>query len=322
MRSWPRWIRITTWVIAGLVILVVVLAAGLAISVAIDARGAEERLEQVTNTTIPGDTGPDVPAYVATPEGQPPFPVIIMVHEFWGLNPDIVSKADLLAEDGYLVLAPNVMRGRTTNYLPAAIYQVINTPAEEVNEDLDAVLAWAKQQPDADAERVGISGFCFGGRSSLLYSLHNPTLQATSVFYGDPVTSPTRLATLTGPVLGVFGGADNSIPLENVRAFERGLEEAGIESTVTVYPGQPHAFVKDAQGITEDPVQARAWRQMVDFFDGALAENRERATDPAASTTVVSDPYGWGPIVRLGLGHVGHPGPWTGEHSVEDTAHP
>ncbi len=66
---------------------------------------------------------------------------------------------------------------------------------------------WINSQPEADPTRVGIVGFCFGGRSSLLYSLHNPTLQATSVFYGEPVTDATRLAKLEGPVLGIFGGA-------------------------------------------------------------------------------------------------------------------
>ncbi|HSK47011.1 MAG TPA: dienelactone hydrolase family protein, partial [Coriobacteriia bacterium] len=272
MSTWPRWLRVIAWMVGGLLALMLVLAIFLAFSIAIDARGAAERLDEVANTTIPGEVGPDVLAYVATPSTTPPHPVVIMIHEFWGLNPDIVSKADLLAEEGYLVVAPNVFRGRTTGYLPSAIYQVASTPAEEVNQDIDATLAWIETQQRADAGRVGITGFCFGGRSSLLYSLHNPSLQATSVFYGEPVIDPERLATLGGPVLGVFGGADTSIPLGSVRAFARGLDEAGVESTVTVYPNQPHAFMGDAEEIASDPVQAKAWEQMVRFFDGALKE--------------------------------------------------
>ena len=309
MRSWPKALRVAAWVLGGIVALVLALAAVLALSIAVDGRGSAARLEQVANTTIPGDSGPDIPAYVAVPSTPGPHPAVVMVHEFWGLNPDIASKADLLAGEGYLVVAPNVFRGSATGYLPRAIFQVISTPAEEVNQDLDAVLAWAKQRPDVDAGRVGITGFCFGGRTSLLYSLHNPSLQATSVFYGQPVTDPERLKTLGGPVLGVFGGADNSIPLEDVRAFERGLREAGVESTVTVYPRQPHAFVKNAEGIATDPVQRAAWDQMVRFFDGALKGRRAGA--PAAGRSAdVRDFYGWAPLFRLAASHGAHPSPW------------
>ncbi len=314
MSGWRKALRIALWVLGGLVALVLVLAAFLAISIALDGRGSAERLAEVTNVTIPGAGGPDVPAFVATPSGAGPRPVVIMVHEFWGLNPDIVSKAELLAQEGYVVVAPSVFRTGTTGYLPRAIYQTITTPAEEVNEDLDAVVAWVRKQPGSDATRIGITGFCFGGRTSLLYSLHNPSLQATSVFYGDPVTDPERLGTLNGPVLGIFGGADTSIPLENVRAFERGLEQAGIESTVTIYPEQPHAFVKNAEGIASDPVQGAAWAQMVGFFDGTLKSGEPQAAAPM-EPTMVSDFYGWAPIARLAFGHAGHGSPWDEGHA-------
>ena len=182
--------RIVLWVVGVVLAIVLALVVFLAISIALDGRGSSKRLDSVTNTTIPGDGGPDVRAYVAKPSTPGPHPVVVMIHEFWGLNPDIVSKADLLAEQGYLVIAPDVFRGSATGYLPKAIYQVISTPADEVNQDLDAVVAWAKRQPEAVPGSVGIVGFCFGGRSALLYSLHNPTLQATTVFYGEPVTDP------------------------------------------------------------------------------------------------------------------------------------
>jgi len=309
VQGFRKALRVTLWVLGAVVALVLALAAFLAVSIAVDGRGSTERLGEVTNVTIPGVDGPDVPAFVATPSAGGPHPVVIMVHEFWGLNPDIVSKAELLAREGYLVVAPSVFRTGTTGYLPRAIYQTITTPAEEINEDLDAVLTWAKEHPEADATRIGITGFCFGGRTSLLYSLHNPSLQATSVFYGEPVTDPERLGTLGGPVLGIFGGADTSIPLENVRAFERGLQQAGVESTVTVYADQPHAFVGSAEEIAVDPVQSAAWAQMVDFFDGTLKAGEPQAAAPT-NPTVVRDFYGWVPIARLALGHAGHGSPW------------
>jgi len=309
---WRRAGRVVLWVVGVALALVVVLGAFLALSIALDGRGSAARLDSVTNTTIPGDGGPDVRAYVAKPSTPGPHPVVVMIHEFWGLNPDIVSKADLLAKEGYLVVAPDVFRGSTTGYIPKAIYQVISTPADEVNQDLDAVIKWTATQPEADYTRTGIVGFCFGGRSSLLYSLHNPTLQATAVFYGEPVTDPARLAKLQGPVLGIFGGADMSIPISNVKAFESALKEAGVESTVTIYPDQPHAFVKNAAGIEAGGAQGAAWSEMLGFFQGALEDSAAKPAAIDGAPQAAGDFYGWAPMLRLALGHAGHGSPWTG----------
>jgi carboxymethylenebutenolidase len=308
---WRRVGRVVLWVVGVALALVVVLGAFLAISIVLDGRGSAERLDSVANTTIPGNGGPDVRAYVAKPSTPGPHPVVVMIHEFWGLNPDIVSKADLLAEEGYFVVAPDVFRGSTTGYLPKAIYQVISTPADQVNQDLDAVVKWTASQTAVEAERTGIVGFCFGGRSSLLYSLHNPTLQATAVFYGEPVTDPARLAKLEGPVLGIFGGADMSIPIANVKAFESALNEAGVESTVTIYPDQPHAFVKNAAGIEAGGAQGAAWSEMLAFFQGALQGSAAKTATIESPSQAAGDFYGWAPVLRLALGHAGHGSPWS-----------
>jgi carboxymethylenebutenolidase len=308
---WRRVGRVVLWVVGVALALVVVLGAFLAISIVLDGRGSAERLDSVANTTIPGNGGPDVRAYVAKPSTPGPHPVVVMIHEFWGLNPDIVSKADLLAEEGYFVVAPDVFRGSTTGYLPKAIYQVISTPADQVNQDLDAVVKWTASQTAVEAERTGIVGFCFGGRSSLLYSLHNPTLQATAVFYGEPVTDPARLAKLEGPVLGIFGGADMSIPIANVKAFESALNEAGVESTVTIYPDQPHAFVKNAGGIEAGGAQGAAWSEMLAFFQGALQGSAAKTATIESPSQAAGDFYGWAPVLRLALGHAGHGSPWS-----------
>jgi carboxymethylenebutenolidase len=229
------------------------------------------RLDAVTNTTIPGiNGGPDVRAYVAKPEGEGPFPTVIMIHEFFGLNESIVSKADLLAEEGYLVVAPDTFRGSTTSWIPRAIYQVITTKPEAINADLDSVYAWLESQSDVDADRVATAGFCYGGRASLGYSLHNPKLAATVIFYGSPETDPAILKTLSGPVLGIFGGADQSIPVDEVKAFDAALTQAGVPHEITIYNGQPHAFVKDAAGIKSGGAQGEAWAQMLAFLDANL----------------------------------------------------
>ena len=254
-------------------------------SIAVDGLVGGGRLDAVTNTTIPGaNGGPDVRAYVAKPDGEGPFPTVIMIHEFFGLNESIVSKADLLVEQGYFVVAPDTFRGSTTAWIPRAIYQVITTDQANVNADLDSVYAWLESQPDVAQARVGVAGFCYGGRASLLYSLHNNKLAATVVFYGSSETDPAVLKNLPGPVLGIFGGADQSIPLTEVDAFEKGLAAAGIEHQVTVYDGQPHAFVQDAAGIQAGGAQADAWNEMLAFLDVNLKNGTSLNPDAAALT--------------------------------------
>ena len=181
-------------ILLGLLGLAIGLAVFIAGSIAFDFAIGRERIKAVTNTTLPGQNGgPDVLAYVAAPSGEGPFPVVIMIYEFFGLNESIVGKAEGLAKDGYLVVAPDTFRGSTTAWIPRAIYQVVTNKPEQVNQDLDSVYAWIEDQPNAAANRVGILGFCYGGRGSLNYSLHNDQLATTVIFYGSPITDPQVL---------------------------------------------------------------------------------------------------------------------------------
>jgi carboxymethylenebutenolidase len=251
-------------VLAALILLLV-------LSIPLAGIGSQERLEAVTNVSIPGLNGePDVRAYVAKPAGAGPFPVVIMIHEFFGLNAAITSMADGLSEAGYMVVAPDTFRGSTSSWIPRAIYQVSTNDPQQVNADLDLVYAWIESQPEADAARIGIVGFCYGGRVSLLYSLHNNGIAATVVFYGSSETDPQVLKNLPGPVLGIFGGADASIPLEEVSALENGLKTAGIPHEITVYEGQPHAFMTNMDEIRADSIKSQAWEQMLAFLDANL----------------------------------------------------
>jgi carboxymethylenebutenolidase len=249
-------------------------------------------MDAVTNTTIPGMNGqPDVRAYVATPQGPGPFPAVIMIHEFFGLNESIVGKAQGLAEEGYLVVAPDTFRGSTTAWIPRAIYQVLTNQPEQVNLDLDSVYAWIESQPGADKQNVAVAGFCYGGRASLNYSLHNNQLAATVIFYGSPVTDAQALASLPGPVLGIFGGADNSIPLEQVNLFRAALDQASIPNEITIYEGQPHAFVTDIASIRAGGVQGEAWAQMLGFLERNLKD--DGAFYSPAAPSPYTAPFEW-----------------------------
>jgi carboxymethylenebutenolidase len=274
----------------------------LAGSIAIDYMIGGDRVAVVTNTTLPGQNGgPDVRAYVAMPQGDGPFPVVIMIHEFFGMNESIIGKAKGLAEEGYLVVAPDTFRGSTTQWIPRAIYQVITNKPEQVNQDLDSVYAWIKAQPNVVANQIGIVGFCYGGRTSLTYSLHNDQLAATVIFYGSPETDPRILRGLPGPVLGIFGGADNSIPSADVRAFEAALAQAGIPNEISIYEGQPHAFVTDIASIRSGGVQGQAWAQMLEFLRKNLRQNG--SSQKSVQHLAYIEPFDWEYYLILGYEH-------------------
>jgi carboxymethylenebutenolidase len=293
--------RIVKRILLGILAVLAALIVLLVISVVVDYAIGAGRIEKVTNTSIAGvNGGPQVRAYVARPQGAGPFPTVIMIHEFFGLNESIVGKADGLAAEGYLVVAPDTFRGSTTGWIPRAIYQVITAKQEQINADLDSVYAWLETQPDVDKSRIGIAGFCFGGGTSLQYSLHNNKLAATVVFYGSPVTDPAVLKNLPGPLLGIFGGADQSIPVERVKAFDVALTQAGVKHDITIYPGQPHAFVQDMAGIRAGGAQGEAWAQMLKFLDANLKHaGSSRSGQPVA----FSAGFDWGYYFMLAYEH-------------------
>jgi carboxymethylenebutenolidase len=285
----------------GLLAFIVGLILLIAVSIPLAAIGNEARLAAVTNTTIPGLNGePDVRAYVARPAGAGTYPVVIMIHEFFGLNESIVSKAEGLAQEGYIVIAPDTFRGSTSMWIPRAIYHVITTAPAQVNRDLDSVFAWVESQPDMDASRVGTAGFCYGGRASLAYSLHNERIAVTVIFYGSPETDPEVVKNLPGPVLGIYGGADTSIPLEDVALFEQTLSTLGIPHEISIYEGQPHAFMTDMDGIRAGGAQGQAWAQMLGFLDANL---KNQSGYRGGQTSAQLLPFDWQYYARLVYEH-------------------
>lgn len=261
--------RLLKRLLLGLLAIILVLGFVLILSVPIDALRTRGKVAALTNTDI--NVG-DVPvkAYVAPAEPSEPRPAIIMIHEFWGLKPSILGKADALAEEGYFVVAPDTFRGQTTSWLPRAIWQTIRKSEDEVNTDLGAVYQWLTEQPGVDAERIMIMGFCYGGRAALAYSLINPNLAATGVFYGMLELTESDAERLPGPVLGIFGEEDSSIPISEVQALEAALSGAGIPNEIELYPNVGHAFVGSIEDIRAGGEDAKAWQSFLEFAERIL----------------------------------------------------
>lgn len=242
------------------------LLGGLALSIPLGWAFAPDRVATLSNLSITRVSGGEVAAYLARPAGEGPHPAVIMIHEFWGLREDIIGKADALTEEGYLVLAPDTFRGRSTAWLPTAIYQTMTQSQESVNTDLEAAFSWLQAHAEVDAARVAVIGFCYGGRMALRYSLVNSEVAAVGNFYGETETNPERLRRLPGPLLGIFGAEDHMIPVEDVRAFEAALAAAGVTYEITVYDGVGHAFIEAADPRLAGGAQEEAWAQIVQFL--------------------------------------------------------
>jgi carboxymethylenebutenolidase len=225
-----------------------------------------------TNVSFAGPGGVTLKGYLAMPSGSGPFPGVVMVHEWWGLNRDTTMLADALAREGFVVLAADAFRGSVAKTPGDAMKQVSTTPREQIAGDLDAALGFLRSHTQVDAERVASLGFCFGGTQSMYMGTRNPELAAVVIFYGSgPIQDAAQLGSMreAGPVLGIYGEEDGNIPVAQVRTFEKALRSRNVENTITVYPGVGHAFVKS--NTYQNGAQAQqAWNQMVKFLGRTL----------------------------------------------------
>jgi carboxymethylenebutenolidase len=226
----------------------------------------------VTYTASDGTT---LHGYLAAPAGDGPFPAVIMVHEWWGLNGEIVELADALAAEGYVVLAPDTYRGPTTSLVPRALYLRLTVSDDRVDDDMLRAFDYLAGMETVDANRIGVMGFCYGGGVALRHGIVNPRIAATVNLYGDRVTDPQALGALleqdAGPLLGIFGAEDAQIPVSSVELFREALEVAGVTHTVTIYDGVGHAFVQP--DLLEQPGAPReAWEQILGFLSETLGQ--------------------------------------------------
>lgn len=294
-------------VIWGIVITLLTLVILLFGSIIVDGFFAAGRLDPLTNMSVTAADGTEIRAYLAKPAGEGPFPAVIMIHEFWGLREEMLGKAEALAAEGYVVIAPNVFRNGTTSWLPSAIYKVITADTVQIDSDVDAVYQWLTTQPEVQADRIAIMGFCFGGGTALRYGVQNNQLAGTAIFYGQVITDPQTLQALSGPVLGIFGGADQSIPVSEVEALRQGLEAAGVPHEVTIYEGQPHAFVGSMEEINAGGADQEAWNQLLAFLQRTLQEGAgAQSPQSAPAVGTVPGQLSLRYLVWLAIGHMGH----------------
>ena len=232
---------------------------------------------EVGNVNIKVSDG-EMPGYFARPKGASNPPVVLVAMEIFGLHEYIKDVTRRLAKLGAFAVAPDYYfrKGDLTKITDISqLLPVVNAKTDaELLSDLDSTVAWAKSQ-GGDTSRLGIIGFCRGGRTVWEYAAHNPSLKAGVAFYGPPVDppnpawpkSPMQLAPdMKAPVLGLYGEADTGIPVSTVEAFKVALAENKKTAEFKIYPGAPHGFHADYRSSYRKEAAEDAWNQMQAWF--------------------------------------------------------
>lgn len=221
-----------------------------------------------------------IPAYRAQPEKGGPFPIILVVQEIFGVHEHIKDICRRFAKLGYLAVAPELYARQGDVSKIGNIGQIISkvvskVPDSQVMSDLDAAVAWASESSKGDAARLGITGFCWGGRIVWLYSAHNPKLKAGVAWYGRLVGEPDDLHPknpidladqMHAPVLGLYGGADRGIPASSIDQMREALSKAGKTAEFVVYPNAPHAFFADYRESYRKEHAQDGWKRLQEWF--------------------------------------------------------
>ena len=220
-----------------------------------------------------------MPAYYARPAGKTGLATILVVQEVFGVHEYIKDVCRRFAKQGFLAVAPELYarQGDPAKYtdVAALMKDVVSKVADaQVMGDLDAAAAWAARN-GGNADKLGITGFCWGGRAALMYAAHNPKLKAAVAWYGPtsrayhPGDKPVLdvAANIKAPVLGLYGGADAGIPKHTIDKVDAALKAAGnTRSEFVTYPDAPHAFHADYRSSYHKPAAEDGWKRAVAWF--------------------------------------------------------
>jgi len=212
-----------------------------------------------------------VHAILYTPQGKGPFPGIIAVHEWWGLVDWVKDEANKLADQGYVVLAIDLYRGKTAMNPEEAHELMRGLPEDRANRDLESAYRYLSSQPNIKKDRIGGIGWCMGGGYALDLALDEPNLAADVINYGHLVDDPDEISKIRAPILGLFGAQDMGITPDDVKKFQAEMEKQGKKIEVTDYPDAGHAFENPNNKSGYRPRDAEdAWNKTVAFFASTL----------------------------------------------------
>jgi carboxymethylenebutenolidase len=249
-------------------------AVAAVVALAVGAGTAQAQVKTVDTTIMSGDEKINV--FIAMPEGKGPFPGIVVIQEWWGLNEWIKDNAKRFAGKGFVAIAPDLYRGKVTDDPKVAGQLRKGMPADRAQRDLKAAVDKLTAMDNVDKTRLGSIGWCMGGQLSLQTALNDERIKSCVICYGAVVTDPDKLKPLKARVLGVFGEDDMGIKAESVREFESALKTAGKSvEKINIYKGAGHGFMRPTNGKDKNPEYREAaandaWQQIDAFFANSL----------------------------------------------------
>ena len=222
----------------------------------------------------------EIPGYRAMPDKGGPFPVVLVVQEVFGVHEHIQDICRRFGKLGYLAVAPELYArqgdvSKMANTSDIVTKVVSKVPDAQVMADLDATAAWAQKSGKGNASKLGITGFCWGGRIVWLYAAHNPRLKAGVAWYGRLAGSTSELqpknpidlvAELQAPVLGLYGGQDQGIPPDMIERMRAALKAANNPSEIVVYLDAPHGFHADYRPSYRPEAAQDGWKRLQEWF--------------------------------------------------------
>lgn len=242
--------------------------AGLALAVAVLASIAVAADSKTVSYKSGDET---VQGVLYTPSGNGPFPAIMVIHEWWGLNDWVKEQASKLAGEGYAALAIDLYRGKVAKTADEAHEIMRGVPEDRAKRDLHAAFAFLASRPNVKKDRIGAIGWCMGGGYSLDVALQEPTLAADVINYGHLATDAEALKKINAPILGIFGAQDRGIPVADVRKFGETLDNMGKKIEIKIYDDAGHAFENpnNKDGYREADA-SDAWKRTADFLATTL----------------------------------------------------
>jgi carboxymethylenebutenolidase len=220
----------------------------------------------------PGPDGAMLPGYLARPDDGAAHPGLIVLQEWWGLNEHIKDVTRRFAQQGYVVLAPDLYKGVVATEPDEARKLVMELDMPNAVAEIGSGADFLLGQDYVSGDQVGITGFCMGGRLTLMAALNDAGTGRYAVaipFYGSPLT-PDEAAQVTTPILGLYGADDGGIPVAEVEAMGAALTAAGVDNQIIVYPGAPHSFFNDTRESYRPEAAADAWQQALAWLQKYL----------------------------------------------------
>lgn len=219
------------------------------------------------------DGDPAATGYLALPEGDGPFPAVILIHEWNGLVERIRQTADAFAAEGYIAFAADLYSGRTgaTREENVALMQQARADEAKIIANLQAAVDWVKANTPASGKAAAI-GWCFGGGIALSYALGSDDHEGTAIFYGSLIDDPAKMSHIHHEVYGTFAANDRGIPPDEVNAFVEAMREAGIDNDVHIYDNVNHGFWLHVERDPDNnrPAAEHAWQRLKAYLGRVL----------------------------------------------------